>query len=321
MSTYTLLLFIIVSATFIYFPEKQKQQVTEALEVKAQSIVQMLALGISHALDEGNYDLILNVFNLTQADTNIVYIALLDEIGDEIISFNPREIQTPNIIQDSPKKVHEELGMLYMTQRLQIEDEIQGNLVIGYSLKGREATLARIRWTAFWFSIVIFLIAIIVSDFIGRQITKPIKKVVENLQEIGSKETYGKKIEKDSTDEIGSLIDGFNDMSAKIHTRTQELKEHQKNLIQAEQQRVMLESIGATLHHFSQPLTSMVISIESLIKNEHVSEEEKTKLYAIYKKSTVDLNEIIRKFQKMREYRTKPYAAGVKILDIDSEDK
>ena len=111
-----------------------------------------------------------------------------------------------------------------------------------------------------------------------------------------------------------------------VSIRTQELEEankdlklHQKDLIHAEQQRVMMESIGATLHHFSQPLTSMVISIESLMKKERVSEEEKNKLYDTYKKSTGDLNNIIQKFQEMREYRTKPYAVGIEILDIDSK--
>jgi len=224
MSTYSLLLFIVVLATFIYFPEKQKEQVTEALEVKAESTVQMLAVGISRALDEGDYDLILKVFSLTQEDTSIVYIAVLDENGDEIISFNPGKIQTPDIIQHTPEKAHEEQGMLYMVKRLQIEDEIQGNLIIGYSLQGREKTIARIRWTALWLSLVIFLIAMIVSDFISRQITNPIKNVVESLKEIGRVETYGKMIEKSSTDEIGSLIDGFNDMSTKIYTRTEELR-------------------------------------------------------------------------------------------------
>ena len=232
MSSYALLLFIAVSATFIYFPEKQRQQVTEALEMKAESTVQMLAVGISLALDEGDYDLIQKVFNLTQADTNIAYIAVLDEIGDEIISFNPKEIQTPNIIQYSTKKVFEEQEMIFVAKRLRIEDEIYGYLVIGYSLKGRNETIAQIRWTGFWISMAIFLLGTLISVYLSRQITKPIKNVVESLKEIGRVETYGKMIEKSSNDEIGSLIDGFNDMSAKIYTRTEELRlriiEHKK---------------------------------------------------------------------------------------------
>ena len=321
MSTYTLLLFIVVLATFIYFPEKQKEQVTKALEVKVESTVQMLAVGISHALGEGDDDLILKVFNLTQADTNIVYIGVLDEDGEEIISFNPKEIQTPNIIQHSPNKAHEEQGMLYMIKQLQIEDENQGNLVIGYSLKGRDETIARIRWTALWISLVIFLISMIISDLISRQITNPLKKVVENLQEIGKEETYGKKIEKSSTDEIGSLIDGFNDMSAKIHTRTEELKEKQKALIHAEQQRVMLESVGAALHHFNQPLTSMRIAAETLMKGNDLSEAKKIELMELYKKNADKINDILDKFLSLEEYQTTEYAAGKSIIDIDQSSK
>ena len=223
-STYTLLLFIVALATFIYFPEKQKEQVTKALEVKVESTVQMLAIGISRALDEGDYDLIKKVFSLTQEDTNINYIAVLDENGEMIISLNPKEIQTPNIIQYDSKKVLEEQGMIFVTKRLQIEDEIFGSLVIGYSLQGRNKTIAQIRWTGFWISFAIFLFATLISVYLSRQITNPLKNIVDTFEEMGRTGTYGNKMEKGSTDEIGSLIDGFNDMTTKIDTRTEELR-------------------------------------------------------------------------------------------------
>jgi len=116
-----------------------------------------------------------------------------------------------------------------------------------------------------------------------------------------------------------------NHLEDTVEKRTQELKkanvdlkEHQQDLIHAEQQRVMMESIGATLHHFSQPLTSLEISMESLLTKDQISEDEKNNLYTVYKRSTKQLNDIIQKFQEMREYRTTPYAAGKEILDIES---
>ena len=62
------------------------------------------------------------------------------------------------------------------------------------------------------------------SFYLSRKITTPLKNIVDTFEEMGRTGTYGNKMEKGSTDEIGSLIDGFNDMTTKIDTRTEELR-------------------------------------------------------------------------------------------------
>ena len=83
----------------------------------------------------------------------------------------------------------------------------------------------------------------------------------------------------------------------------------------------MMESAGAALHHFSQPLTAMEMAIEKIMTVERSDEFQKEKLYDLYKKSKKDLDDILNKFQQIRKYRTKPYAVGIEILDIDSDSK
>lgn len=106
-----------------------------------------------------------------------------------------------------------------------------------------------------------------------------------------------------------------------LEEANEDLKLHQEDLIHAEQQRVMIESVGAALHHFSQPLTAMEASIEILMTAQSTDEIQKERLYDLYKKSKNDLKNIIQKFHEMREYRTRPYAPGMEILDIDSDSK
>ena len=113
-----------------------------------------------------------------------------------------------------------------------------------------------------------------------------------------------------------------------VSIRTQELedanndlKKQHGDLIHAEQQRVMMESVGAALHHFTQPLTAMEASIEIMMSAQKMDEIQKERLYNLYKKSKNDLKNIIQKFHEMREYRTKPFADGKEILDIDQDLK
>lgn len=119
---------------------------------------------------------------------------------------------------------------------------------------------------------------------------------------------------KANRDHLQNLVD---ERTIELKKKNEDLKEQQKNLIQAEQQRVMIESIGAALHHFSQPLTAMEASIELIMTAQKIDEIQKERLYNLYKKSKNDLKDIIQKFHRIREYRTRPYATGMEILDIE----
>lgn len=117
--------------------------------------------------------------------------------------------------------------------------------------------------------------------------------------------------QRDNLEEMVSI------RTRELEVANKDLKKQQEDLIHAEQQRVMMESVGAALHHFSQPLTAMEVAIETIMTAKRTDEVEKEKLYNLYKKSKNNLNDILKKFRQVREYRTKPYATGVKILDID----
>ncbi|MCH7954830.1 MAG: hypothetical protein IIC40_03710 [Candidatus Marinimicrobia bacterium] len=123
------------------------------------------------------------------------------------------------------------------------------------------------------------------------------------------------KRQRDNLEEMVSI------RTRELEDANKDLKKQQEDLIHAEQQRVMMESVGAALHHFSQPLTAMEMAIEKIMTVERSDEFQKEKLYDLYKKSKKDLDDILNKFQQIRKYRTKPYAVGIEILDIDSDSK
>ena len=155
-STFTLVLFLICSLIFIYFPQRQKRQVTNTLQSKAENTAQILAAVIAFALDKGDYDFFDQVSTITKSDPNIVYISIVHEQGKPLISFNPRGIQIPSKESYAGKTTFEERGMLHTTILLQIEEGVQANLIIGYSLRQRDIELAQIRNTGFAISILIF---------------------------------------------------------------------------------------------------------------------------------------------------------------------
>ena len=78
----------------------------------------------------------------------------------------------------------------------------------------------------------------------------------------------------------------------------------------------MMESVGAACHHFGQPLTTMLSHLQMLAKGEGIEEAPKKLMLEQCLKSAEIMRTILKKFQEVREYRTRPYLADTKILDI-----
>lgn len=98
-----------------------------------------------------------------------------------------------------------------------------------------------------------------------------------------------------------------------------EIEEQRKALLDAERQRVMMESVGAACHHFAQPLTTMLSYLQMLAKREGIEESQKSLMFEQCLKAAEIMRVILNRFQGVREYRTRPYLADTKILDIGLE--
>jgi two-component system sensor histidine kinase/response regulator len=96
----------------------------------------------------------------------------------------------------------------------------------------------------------------------------------------------------------------------------QKIKEQREALLDAERQRVMMESVGAACHHFAQPLTTMLSNLQLLSKNEGVEESDRKLMLEQCLRAAEMMRMILNKFQQVSEYRTRPYLADAKILDI-----
>lgn len=106
------------------------------------------------------------------------------------------------------------------------------------------------------------------------------------------------------------------------HLRRQ-VENQQKALIDAERQRVMLESVGAACHHFSQPLTALFGSLQLLLRKDKLDEAETRLMLQQCLGAAEKMKDLLHKFQRIREYRTIPYLLDRNILDIEdmeSED-
>ncbi len=104
------------------------------------------------------------------------------------------------------------------------------------------------------------------------------------------------------------------------------IKKQSGEIVAAERQRVMLESLGAACHHIGQPITVLSLYLTRM-RDTHAADAEGTELKACFD-AVNSISVILRKLAHVSEYRTIPYAnyynqadggegTRVQILDIE----
>ncbi len=75
------------------------------------------------------------------------------------------------------------------------------------------------------------------SGRLSRPVSQPILQLVRTMSRISATGSYRLRAEKSSDDEIGQLVDGFNDMLTQIEVRDRKIEAHQKFLEQTVRER------------------------------------------------------------------------------------
>ncbi len=119
---------------------------------------------------------------------------------------------------------------LYLFQQIFIDNDIIGTVFIQHNLKDMREQLTT---NMIIVGIIVFLgfwLALILSSFLQRIISVPILELAKMARTISQKKDYSLRAEKKSEDEIGILIDGFNEMLMEIQSQEKELKKHREHL-------------------------------------------------------------------------------------------
>ncbi len=99
------------------------------------------------------------------------------------------------------------------------------------------------------------VIAFLLSSILQRMIAEPIIRLAEVTGIISREKNYTIRVEKYGNDELGHLVDGFNDMLGQIQVREQQLSQH----------RQQLETQLATLQNGAQTLAASLDQLGSFL--------------------------------------------------------
>ena len=84
--------------------------------------------------------------------------------------------------------------------------------------------------TTFGLSLLVFLVAVLAAVSLQRRISEPILNLAEAARRVVHTKDFESRIVKTSNDEIGILVDSFNDMLSNIQSREENLNKHRDHL-------------------------------------------------------------------------------------------
>jgi two-component system phosphate regulon sensor histidine kinase PhoR len=124
------------------------------------------------------------------------------------------------------------------------------------SLQSMNQELSDVRWNIFTAGVIVLLLVFLLSSAISARITRPVKKIVQKVNEV-SQGNYNLKIDVQSNDEIRVLSDSINKLTAKINGDMIELERLAK---------IRSQFLANVSHELRTPLFSIQAFIETLMQ-------------------------------------------------------
>ncbi len=234
----------------------------KALIEKNRILAGTICFNITAALSFNDPEAAVKTLGALQADPRIIKAQIFRTDGETFASFD-RKSYTPGaeFSKDEhridPKYIVSELNNLTKSGRhhfhsncleifmpVILENEVIGILAIQTSLQSLKNQINLMIMTYLIIGAGLTLLALLFSRLLAGRITDPINRLAQSMHVVSKTKDYSVRAEKESEDELGVLIDGFNDMLAQIQKRDETLHFTQFSIEHAGVAAFWMESSG-----------------------------------------------------------------------------
>lgn len=270
----------VISISYIINQYEKKQNIE--LQNKTRYIRQYLGETLKQARSLKQINVIeLNFLLQELSKTYETDIHIYDDHGSLLASSQPiifakgllsyRMSPKPFFEQQNEQTLHEKIGKFqYLSAYTQLYN--QRNKLLGYIAVPSFLSSGEIRKEIFSLLAVIInvylfiiFVAILVSFFVSKQLSRPIKDLEQKLKTISLKGN-NEKLEYKHNDEIGQLVDQYNLM-------VEQLEKSAEKLAQSERETAWKQMARQVTHEIKNPLTPMKLTIQQLQRMQGMDNE------------------------------------------------
>ena len=144
-----------------------------------------------------------------------------------------------------------------------VDDQRIGTIVIQSDISALIDRLQRLLLIVAAVLLVAGLVAFLLSSFLQQLISTPIVNLAATMEQVSRDRDYSQRMPNTSADEIGRLIDGFNDMLEQVQLRDSQLQRYGEDLEAMVRQRT--EELLQTNHELETTIEELVKAREQAI--------------------------------------------------------
>lgn len=226
------------------------------------------------------YDTRVWVFDL---EGNIVLTSSKDEVNvgkvvsDEVVN---KVVHGEPAVWNQVEGLDE--GMLSVAVPWGKDNNVYGGIVLHSPLKGMNETIAQLRETILWVTLLGIFFSFAVSSYLSWSITRPIKQIDKAAAKIAVGD-YSERIRINSKDEVGELATTINHMMEQLE---------RVDLDKKKLNQLRHDFLANVSHELRTPLTAMLGFLEAL-QDGLIEEGAREKYYEIMYNETLHMNRLV----------------------------
>jgi signal transduction histidine kinase len=232
---------ILVTLTATFFMTEKYISFRRNMVSDMTSLAQVIGMNSTAAITFRDSRTAEEILSVLSADPDVVAACIFDPQGTVFAAY-------PSVQSVSYKKIADQIAeiklgyarvpeghtfsgrYLDLAKPIVLIDKQIGHIVIRADLRRLHS---RLKWSvlmAFSLITALILITLLVTSRLHQLIAKPLIALLQTMEAVSAEKNYSLRANKYGKDELGTLIEGFNDMLAQIQERDQQLEQNRLQL-------------------------------------------------------------------------------------------
>jgi signal transduction histidine kinase len=122
-------------------------------------------------------------------------------------------------------------------------------------------------------------------------------------------------------EDLATIRECVSEIVEQTEQRIRKIEDQSRTLVEAERQRVMIESLGAACHHLAQPVTVMTAYLEMMKEKKKGLPEDTRTMVDKCQDAADAMGDILQRLREVAEYRTEAYVTLDGQTEEDASDR